>query len=96
MYPKKHSRFAEARGRFAYERRPAIAYSRIGTARILSAVPSSSNFPASHLGSEFGSIARSYSIFITVNTRALKRPDPPYPIRRAGACHDAQRKACGK
>jgi Zn-finger nucleic acid-binding protein len=23
----------------------------------------------------------------------VKRPDPPYPIRRAGTCHDAQRKA---
>jgi hypothetical protein len=40
-----------ARGRFAYERHwPAIAYSRVGTGRTPSAVPSSSNFPASHLG----------------------------------------------
>jgi hypothetical protein len=23
----------------------------------------------------------------------IRRPDPPYPIRRAGTCHDAQRKA---
>jgi hypothetical protein len=43
--------------------RPAIAYSRVGTARTLSAVPSSSNFPASHLGPEFGLIARSYRAF---------------------------------
>jgi hypothetical protein len=53
-----------ARGCFAYERhRPAIAYSRVGTARTLSAVLSSSTFLASHLGSEFGLIARSYRAF---------------------------------
>jgi hypothetical protein len=63
MYPKKPSRFAAARRCFAYERQPAIAYSRVGTARTLPAVPSSSNFPASHLGSEFGLIARSYRAF---------------------------------
>jgi hypothetical protein len=55
--------FAAARDRFAYERRPAIAYSRVGTARTLSAVPSSSNSLDSHLGSEFGLIARSYRAF---------------------------------
>jgi len=55
--------FAAARDCFAYDRRPAIAYNRGGTARTLSAVPSSSNFPASHLGSEFGPIARSYRAF---------------------------------
>ena len=44
-----------ARGRFAYERhRLAIACSRVGTGRTPSAVLSSSNFPASHLGSELG------------------------------------------
>ncbi len=43
--------------------RPAIAYSRVGTGRTLSAVPSSSNFPASHLGSKLGLIAPSYRAF---------------------------------
>ena len=42
-------------GLFTSACRPAIAYSRLGTGRTPSAVPSSSNFPASHLGSEFGS-----------------------------------------
>ena len=42
---------------------PAIAYSRVGTDRTPSAVPSSSNFPASHLGSELGLIAQSYRAF---------------------------------
>ena len=41
---------------------PAIAYSRVGTGTP-SAVPSSSNFPASHLGSESGLIAQSYRAF---------------------------------
>jgi hypothetical protein len=39
---------------------PAIAYN---TGRTRSAVPSSSNFPASHLGSELGLIAQSYRAF---------------------------------
>ena len=43
--------------------RPAIAYSRGGTGRTPSAVPSSSNFPASHFRSEFGLIAQSYRAF---------------------------------
>jgi hypothetical protein len=44
--------------------RPAIVYSRVGTGRTLSAVPSSSNFPASHLGgSKLGLIAPSYRAF---------------------------------
>jgi len=42
---------------------PAIAYNRRGTGRTRSAVPSSSNFPASHLGSELGLIAQSYRAF---------------------------------
>jgi hypothetical protein len=41
---------------------PAIAYSRVGTGRTPSAMPSSSNFPASHLGSD-GLIAQSYRAF---------------------------------
>ena len=45
--------------RFVYARlSPAIAYSRVGTG-IPSAVPSSSNFPASHSGLEHGLIAQS-------------------------------------
>jgi hypothetical protein len=43
--------------------RPAIAYSRVGTGRTPSAVPSSSKFPISHLGPECGLIARSYRAF---------------------------------
>ena len=43
--------------------RPAIAYSRVDTGRNPSAVPSSSNFPASHLGSELGLIAQSCRAF---------------------------------
>src|SRR5262249_34273794 len=45
------------RGCFAYEHhRPAIAYSRVGTGRTHSAVPSSNNFRASLLGSDLGLI----------------------------------------
>ena len=40
-------------------RPPAIAYSRVGTGRIPSTVPSNSNFPASHSGLEHGLIAQS-------------------------------------
>jgi hypothetical protein len=40
--------------------RPAIAYSRVSTGRPPPAVPSSSNFPASYLGLEFGLIAQPY------------------------------------
>src|SRR5262249_20835574 len=43
--------------------RPAIAYSRVGTGRTPSAVPSSSNPPASHSYSELGLIAQSYRAF---------------------------------
>jgi hypothetical protein len=42
---------------------PAIAYSRVGTGRTPSAVLSSSNFPASHLGLELPLIAQSYRAF---------------------------------
>ena len=38
---------------------PAIAYSRVGTGRTPSAVPSNSNSPASHSGLEHGLIAQS-------------------------------------
>jgi hypothetical protein len=41
----------------------AIAYSRVGTGRTPSAVPSSSNLQASHLGSEPGLIAQSCRAF---------------------------------
>src|SRR5215471_14201842 len=50
--------------------RPAIAYSRVGTGRTPSAVPSSSNFPPSHFGSEPGLIARSYRAFSSLPTVA--------------------------
>jgi hypothetical protein len=64
------------RGRSAYERhRPAIAYSRGGTGRTPSAVPSSSNFPASHLGSELGLIAQSCrAFFISATVADLHEP----------------------
>jgi hypothetical protein len=42
---------------------PPKAYSRVDTGRNPSAVPSSSNFPASHLGSQLGVIAQSYRAF---------------------------------
>jgi len=38
---------------------PAIAYSRVGTDRTPSAVPSSSNSPTAHLGLELALIAQS-------------------------------------
>jgi len=50
--------------------RPAIAYSRVGTGTP-SAVPSSSNLPASHLGLALGLIARSYQAF---SSSPLGRP----------------------
>jgi len=63
-------------GLFTSACRPAIAYSRLGTGRTPSAVPSSSNFPASHLGSELGPIAQSYRAF---SSPPLGRgaPQPP-------------------
>jgi hypothetical protein len=51
---------------------PAIAYSRVGTGWIPSAVPSSSNFPASHLGSELGLIAQSYRAFSSPHSADLR------------------------
>jgi hypothetical protein len=63
-----------ARGRFACERRwPAIANSRGGTGRTPSAVPSSSNFPASHLGSEPALTAQSCRAFSSSATRPSLR-----------------------
>src|SRR5215468_1866550 len=50
-------------GRIGVPCRPAIAYSRVDTGRNPSAVPSNSNFPAAHLGSQLGLIARSYRAF---------------------------------
>src|SRR5262244_462332 len=69
------------RARYARLPGPAIAYSRLGTGRTPSAMPSSSNFPASHLrGSELGLIAQSY--------RALSSPPlgrgAPQPPRCVG------------
>src|SRR5262245_22059920 len=61
-------------------RRPTIAYSRVGTGRTPSAVPSSSNFPASHLrSSELGLIAQSYRAF---SSPPLGRgaPQPPTSV----------------
>jgi hypothetical protein len=57
------------RGRIGLSCRPAIAYSRVDTGRTPSAVPSSSNFPASHLGSQLGLIAQSYRAFSFSTTR---------------------------
>jgi hypothetical protein len=61
---------------------PAIAYSKVSTGRTPSAVPSSSNFPASHLGSEPGLIVQSYRAFhlrhVAGSTRAARpAPSPP-------------------
>ena len=50
-------------GRIGVSCRPPIAYSRVDTGRNPSAVPSNSNFPASHLGSQLGLIAQSYRAF---------------------------------
>ena len=77
---------ASSRGRFAYKRhRPAIAYSRVGTGRTPSAVPSSSNFPASHLGSELGLIAQSYRAFvISATVAALYEPRNDIVSQRSG------------
>src|SRR5262249_54342959 len=64
-------------GLFTSACRPAIAYSRLGTGRTPSAMPSSSNFPASHLrSSELGLIAQSYRAF---SSPPLGRgaPQPP-------------------
>jgi hypothetical protein len=55
--------------------RPAIAYSKVGTGRTPSAVPSSSKFPVSHLGSECGLIARSYRAFSFSATRTTYTMD---------------------
>jgi hypothetical protein len=66
--------------------RLAIAYNRVGTGRTPSAVSSSSNFPTSHLGSEFGLIAQSYRAFsspplgltyMSARPGALPPPSPP-------------------
>jgi hypothetical protein len=63
--------------------RPAIAYSRVGTGRTLSAVPSSSNFPASHLGSKLGLIAPSYRAFSSLPLgRPTRLPDQALFCRR--------------
>jgi hypothetical protein len=51
---------------------PAIAYSRVNTGLTPSAVPSSSNFPASHLGSELGLIAQSFRAFFISATRPTR------------------------
>src|SRR5262244_840452 len=76
------------RARYARLPGPAIAYSRLGTGRTPSAVPSSSNFPASHLGSELGLIVQSYRAFSSpplgrptrlsraVATKRLPQPPP--------------------
>jgi hypothetical protein len=51
---------------------PAIAYSRVNTGLTPSAVSSSSNFPASHLGSELGLIAQSFRAFFISATRPTR------------------------
>ena len=62
----------------------AISYSKVDTGRSPSAVPSSSNFPPSHFGSEPGLIAQSY--------RAFSSPPlwPTYTIAPAGAVATSQ------
>jgi hypothetical protein len=60
--------------------RPAIAYSRVGTGRTPSAVPSSNNFPASHLGLALGLIAQSCRAFSSP-------PLGPCAIARGGSGH---------
>jgi len=59
---------------------PAIAYSTVGTGRTPSAVPSSSNFPASHSDSEPGLIAQSYRTF---SSSPLGRPTRVAPEAQA-------------
>jgi len=55
-----------------------FAYSRVGKGRTLSAVPSNSNFPASHLGSQPSLIAQSYRAFFISATLSLNHmPDKP-------------------
>src|SRR5262249_32105463 len=51
---------------------PAIAYSRVGTDRTPSAVPSSSNFPTAHLDSEPGLIAQFYRPFSSSHSANLR------------------------
>src|SRR5262245_62953585 len=64
MFSTKLGLFPDHRdGRIGVSCRPPIAYSRVDTGRNPSAVPSSSNFPASHLGSKLGLIAQSYRVF---------------------------------
>jgi hypothetical protein len=75
--------------------RPAIAYSRVDTGWTPSAVPSSSNFPASHLGSTLGLIAQSYRTFSSPplgDLRDCPRPGsllpPSPPAKKATARQD--------
>ena|ERR671936_1166606 len=58
-----HRLYLHAQIRFRASAGLAIAYSRVGTGRTPSAVPSSSNFPASHWASEPGLIAQSCRAF---------------------------------
>jgi len=82
---------------------PAIAYSTVGTGRTPSAVPSSSNFPASHSDSEPGLIAQSYRTFFIFATRPTYAgcagssgdlPPPPLQAEKATARRDEARKSC--
>jgi hypothetical protein len=77
-----------ARGRFPYERcRPAIVYSRVSTGRTPSPVPSSSNFPASHLGSELGLIAQSCrAFFISATVADLHEHRNDIVSQQSGPC----------
>jgi hypothetical protein len=61
---------------------PAIAYSRVDTSRTLSAVPSSSNFPASHSGLASGLVAQSYRTFFNLRLSAI------CSIGSSGHCYD--------
>jgi hypothetical protein len=66
---------------------PAIAYNRVDTGRTPSAVPSSSNFLASHSGLEHVLIAQSYRAFLDLqrSCASASRLLPfCYPIRRHG------------
>src|SRR5262249_36993067 len=90
MFSTKLGLFPDHRdGRIGISCRPPIAYSRVDTGRNPSAVPSSSNFPASHLGSQLGLIAQSYRAFSSPPLgRPTRLPDqaalPPSPPAEEG------------
>src|SRR6478672_10438097 len=66
--------------------RPAIAYSRVRTSGTPSAVPSSSNVPASHLGSELALIAQSCRAFSSLPLARQIVPPGLFSGRRRPHC----------